>query len=564
MPRQRVTIRKNANVETANESPKKRAKARAHRTRRFPGRGKLRMLPEMPLDILFEIFGQLDPPDVLRLSRTTKALRNSAFMNDPDLPGLPAGLTEPQYANLAFSPHCHFCFTSGEHNILWAFHVRVCHQCLVGRFDECYKIIKKLPRGSMTQNTHLLRRATVGGRIVYSYDEAAEIINSLSELKKGNTSKLEEYINERRKTSRRNSSSETLHHASKAEMSGPLRMARKQRMLQEARDRRKEAICRRLGDLGYGEEETLSEHVLIKSHNALTDRMWDNMKPELVDLMRSSLLKKRQGLVISILKDFIRERPIDEVFPRAVDICVLPHVKAMIEDHSPDAYSTEDGFQDLAADLPRLVQDWREAKTQDLLALLPGPKRNCAFLLRATTFFSCNECSEPLGYPRDDIALLCQNLDSEPWNSGASRVVRACGLDVEMTLAQDMDDVGAWFECVFRWRKAILHDMYHAASGEAGMWKLLGDADADAAEALQEKELRELLWFSFPMLRGHLRASHGIDAPEVEEDYVLHVDASMDQPPFPILLPPRTSPEGYRSPRRRGGLLHCYRRLVAR
>jgi hypothetical protein len=92
-----------------------------------------------------QIFSRLDPPDVLRLARTTKDLRNvlmsrsarsiwkSAFLNDPDLPGLPEGLNEPQYANLVFSPHCNSCFTAGENTILWAFQLRLCQKCMEGR-----------------------------------------------------------------------------------------------------------------------------------------------------------------------------------------------------------------------------------------------------------------------------------------------------------------------------------------------------------------------------------------------------------------------------------------------
>jgi len=65
-----------------------------------------------------QIFSLLEPLDVLRLARTTKALRNvlmsrtamsiwkQALSND-ELPKCPDDLTEPQYANLAFSEHCH-------------------------------------------------------------------------------------------------------------------------------------------------------------------------------------------------------------------------------------------------------------------------------------------------------------------------------------------------------------------------------------------------------------------------------------------------------------------------
>lgn len=233
------------------------------------------------------------------------------------------------------------------------------------------------------------------------------------------------------------------------------------------------------------------------------------MRPRLVELMQSvtekmqrrkrkSLFKKRQRLFLSILQGFIQERPIDEANPRAIDVCVLSNVKAMLEDDSMDAYTTEESFQDLVDDFPRMFEEWRESKTLGLLALLPGHNKDDSdFLLRATTYFRCDGCSEPIAYPRilahaclselqhghrnreDDVALLCTNLNSEPWNydgkrvsyyptaeASAKSVVRGCGLDVNMTTAQDMDDVNPWLEClrcshkvkgraVFRWRKAV-------------------------------------------------------------------------------------------------------------
>jgi DNA-directed RNA polymerase subunit RPC12/RpoP len=311
------------------------------------------------------------------------------------------------------------------------------------------------------------------------------------------------------------------------------------------------------------------------------------MKPQLVDLLesvqekmhrkrRKTLLKTRQRLLLSILKEFTNERPVDEVNPRAIDVCVSPHIKAMIEDPSPDAYTTEDSFQEVLDDLPRFFGEWRESKTRDLLALLPGGTDH-ASLLRATTFFRCSECTEPIAYPRvlahaclsqlrhghrnrdDDVSLLCVNLDSEPWNydgkrvsyypaaeASAQSVVRGCGLDTNLTTAQDMDDVNPWLEClrcshkvkgraIFRWRKAvgflwfnsyeilialqILHDMYHAASAETSTWRLLNEDDSEAAEALQEKAYetdsmtsvaeyvcsRCRQQFSLLHMRGHLR-----------------------------------------------------------
>lgn len=91
-------------------------------TYRKPRRGKLRDLPEMPLDILFEVFAHLLPLDILHLARTSKALRNilmrrsavciwrSAFSNRSRLPlpppPRPEDVTEPQWASLLFDTHC--------------------------------------------------------------------------------------------------------------------------------------------------------------------------------------------------------------------------------------------------------------------------------------------------------------------------------------------------------------------------------------------------------------------------------------------------------------------------
>ncbi|KAJ7775180.1 hypothetical protein B0H16DRAFT_1760930 [Mycena metata] len=620
---------------TLKDSPRKRAKGKtsastsdAPATPRFRGRGQLKMLPEMPLDILFEIFSHLEPPDVLHLSRTTKDLRSllmnhsaisiwkSAFLNDPDLPELPEGLNLPQYANLAFSPHCHSCFIHGEHNVMWTFHLRLCQKCVVERFDELHKVCSKLPGHSMMQNINLLRYGTATlptgiTRVVYSHEEAAEINERLTQLKKGDASKLEEFVAKRKKVVEAIQS-----HAAKAVISGQMRLARKQRLLQEARERRKDEICKRLSDLGYGDEvqflkdtrpEALSEHTLIKSDTVLTDRVWENAKPKLVALMQSvtekmqrrkrkALLKNRQRLLLSVFKQYNLERPIDEINPRPVEICVLPHIKAMLEDPSMDTYTTEEHFQEVVDDLPRLSAAWREEKTSSLLPLLPGGS-NRDLLHRATTYFRCASCNEPIAYPRilahaclselqhghrnrdDDITLLCVSLDSTPWNYDGKRVayypaaevsarsvVQGCGLDPGMTTAQDMDDVNPWIECRWVWGlplvvddarylislpPQILHDMYHAVSSEPVRWRLLNETDADAAEALQE-QLYETDYshnrpeyactkcrdqFSYLQMRGHLRVSHGINDPEVEEDFVLTVDASMDQPPFPLMLP---------------------------
>ncbi|KJA22478.1 hypothetical protein HYPSUDRAFT_139140 [Hypholoma sublateritium FD-334 SS-4] len=81
-------------------------------------RGILRQLMEMPIDILFEIFGHLKPLDLVHMARTTKELRallmsrssisvwRTARSSIPGLPDCPNDLSEPRYATLAFGKSC--------------------------------------------------------------------------------------------------------------------------------------------------------------------------------------------------------------------------------------------------------------------------------------------------------------------------------------------------------------------------------------------------------------------------------------------------------------------------
>lgn len=105
-------------------------------------RGSLATLPNMPLDIIQEIFGYLKPRDLLHLARSNKALRSflmnrsSAFIwkkarnsFEPPFPDCPPDLSEPSYANLAFSHHCHRCLKFTNTRVLWQFRARYCPSC---------------------------------------------------------------------------------------------------------------------------------------------------------------------------------------------------------------------------------------------------------------------------------------------------------------------------------------------------------------------------------------------------------------------------------------------------
>ncbi|KAF7311449.1 F-box domain-containing protein [Mycena kentingensis (nom. inval.)] len=611
--------------------PRRRARVAAKPADAVNIRGKLKLLVEMPLDVLFEIFSQLEPPDLLHLARTTKTLRAhimhrsargiwaSVLRNDPDLPPRPDDLSEPAYVNLAFSQYCDGCLAPTPESILWAFRTRLCEECASKRnFKEMYALSVRTPHIKVHEFSELLRHGIVLSWGVYNKTlfsaEEAEELNGKLELHKDDAKKTAEILAEQKKFVK-----ERQDHAFLAEKAGPRRTLRKVQERDAARKRRKNAICWRLSEIGYDEQveylnayhpRTISEHSLVLSEELLTDEDWQQIRPVLSKVMeditermerkkRKLLIKTRQKNLITILKEYLAERPLDEVNPRAIDCCVIPDIKAMLLDPSKTAYASEDDFSGSIPNLPRICEEWRVSKDRFLLSLLPPSQRTIPDILaRATTFFSCTKCNEPIGYPRvlahacltqlghghrnrdgdDEEVQMYTNLDSEPWNvdgrelrhwpeaaASARMIVRMCDLNEEQTTAKDMDDVRAWVEClrcrsregrtVFRWRKAILHDMYHAAAKEKSRWRLMDEDEADAAEELEKtmykatySDARDFLCaheacreqISFAQMRAHLAQSHGLALngdPELEEDYVLHPDASMHQPPFAFLFP---------------------------
>ncbi|KAI0689362.1 hypothetical protein C8T65DRAFT_817778 [Cerioporus squamosus] len=103
--------------------------------------GGLQNMPDMPLDILIEIFKFMHLRDLLNLARTTKGFRaflmsrksepfwRAARRQIEDLPQCPTFLSEPAYANLMFFSHCHGCLKPNIKAVMWEFLVRYCPKC---------------------------------------------------------------------------------------------------------------------------------------------------------------------------------------------------------------------------------------------------------------------------------------------------------------------------------------------------------------------------------------------------------------------------------------------------
>ncbi|KAG6335460.1 hypothetical protein ID866_3634 [Astraeus odoratus] len=305
------------------------------KVRRGPVVGRLAGLMELPLDILFEIFGHLNPLDVLRLARTTKQFRRvlmhrsalsiwiAARQNVPNLPDCPPYMMD---------------FRLGR---------RICTKCA----KEC-----------MLEDYH-----------VFSGESVYKAVPS----KYGNPQEREAFVKERR--------------ALVFDME-------KACLLQEFctilscllismvwRARRLETVVEELTKLGWGPEiekipprDDLSLHKLVKQPTRLTPRIWSNIRPGMIKYMeqmksqrlereRKALVISRKQIAVSILRAYkINHLPLTEVMPEPVDFFAFPEVDTIIERPTEEEV-TGSSFAGVVARMDELITQWRSRCHDTLL-----------------------------------------------------------------------------------------------------------------------------------------------------------------------------------------------------
>ncbi|GLB43588.1 hypothetical protein LshimejAT787_1401000 [Lyophyllum shimeji] len=434
--------------------------------------GRLAGLMDLPIDILFEIFGHLKPFDLLRLSRMTKEFRRllmhkssvsvwkAALERIPGLPPCPPGISEPAWVNLAFDPHCHFCFTTGVRPVEWALRVRICTKCAKDQITEVYMpdvvIDERVDTDNYPFESLLPYRLGKRGRRGVLITELQKVKQQYKALK-GKDARLA-FIRERRMLK-----SEIQKHALLCSAWARNQNFDRSHELQQLKDERRHAVIARLNALGYAEDiagirypDALEDHALVKKPQKLTDRIWANIKGPIIDFMEemrtkrlarehAQLVLERKPSAVAAFRDYKNSRlPVTDVMPQGLDVCDFPPVKAILEQPS-DVTIDKDSFADIIPLLPELIAEWRVSlddqltgviKFEDRLARIrrnemliasmfapswaeyddyddvyddvPSPQSPLAEmtlsdrLKLATTVFSCKACTHNDGYDDGD------------------------------------------------------------------------------------------------------------------------------------------------------------------
>ncbi|KAK0486422.1 hypothetical protein IW261DRAFT_797049 [Armillaria novae-zelandiae] len=369
--------------------------------------GKLSAFVELPLDILLEVFGLLNPLDLLRLARLSKDFRKvlmsksticawkSARSNLEGFPGPYPGMSEPAWVNLAFMPECHYCTKTVRHPDMFL-KTRLCPSCaktrLVGREElmngaprseeELIPIVFKLIPTHFTTYQRQRHRHLDLFALRSEYDAIQSQISAASddELVQLELERSAFMIEHRK-------------HAAICTEWHDQRVSDRQDEIDELKMNRKLAIYDKLKELGYEEDiksvrypDRFAEHALVKKNSPLTDRAWANIKSEMVGWAesmrvkrlareREALINTRKSIAVTILRGYKNEStnyPLKHIFPTIADFCTFPPVREVLELPSEVVVNAQ-SFSEVLPQIPHLFRRWRSHVRGMLSQFILGP-----------------------------------------------------------------------------------------------------------------------------------------------------------------------------------------------
>ncbi|KAJ7459070.1 hypothetical protein B0H11DRAFT_178141 [Mycena galericulata] len=352
------------------------------RPRTMKKKGSLQKLLDISLDVLFEIFGNLQPLDVLRLSRTSKEFRDllmrrssitiwkSSLNNVPGLPPCPQWMTEPQWVSLVFDPTCQVCQKIAR-KVDWGLFIRICGKCAKTHVSSS---LPRLRDPDMIRFVELVPTRpdfTKPYKTVYFCEEIGRVRASYNALKDREEKK--KFVEERKELVK------SLKELSKSCEAWSQGIAdNRSTELADLRENRFNAITAKLTALGWGVEldnilpmDSLHSHKLVKQPHVLTDRTWSTIEPEMVRYMEqmkakrllrehAALVVKRKAIATKVFRTFKRSQlPWTDVMPGGPDFCEFPEISAIIK-AAVDVDVDEHTFEAMLPDFPVMIATWRE------------------------------------------------------------------------------------------------------------------------------------------------------------------------------------------------------------
>ncbi|KAI5823533.1 hypothetical protein K523DRAFT_376815 [Schizophyllum commune Tattone D] len=469
---------------------------------RIRKKGKLAALPEMPLYVLYEIFSNMHPLDLLHVSRTTKMLRSVLMSRSsawiwkescaraiPALPPVPADLDIPQFVRLAYDRTCHYCGASGARIV----------KCLVkdNLFIEEFATWHRFPsfKNWNYQIGQFIPRVRTGltRRSRYRYPKPS-IDAFAAAFAADGVGEMDEDQERAWLDPRAKQFAALAQHASICEEWDEERQSDRSWELQAIRDERKKNILQRLTELGWAEEveksrDKLCAHKLVHKAQPLSEKVGNNVKDTLLahitELQTKRIAEEKEDAILNrcqalakAYSEFLHTKPFTAILPTVGDIYTLHEFANLIEVTHYEEEIPQATYRALLDAPPdSYFESWREncdAALVNVLNSIPregSPATRADLRLATTAFVTPNGHFSPLtqGYPhilasdRMTDGQICDDrrqmtLRQRPWTATGLRVavrhraraeavVALAGLDPKTATSDEMDALDPWFLC---------------------------------------------------------------------------------------------------------------------
>jgi len=392
--------------------------------------GKLAQLMSMPLDVFFEITEQLEPFDILQLSRVSKRFRSTfaskhsrhiwvAARRNISMPECPSDLTELQYASLMFEQTCQAC-GSRAYKVDYSLRLRLCGPCFETNVKVGSKVMRLRYMGTGIPDLifTLLPRSSLEYSRNYSYGSPA-ILSGISDSDaKTNGRHNAYYVPELEMVIKRyqalTADPTSLGHFVKQQQTVASQMMKNARLLtewvttrkvQKVADKNQKALesCERMANreasieakllkLGWEEKDLPSEwdskwRALVKQPHELTPQIWKVIQPKLVGILEDYRRAENQ-IIIRTRRDQ-REREFEPFWdefvlsyswdseklwalPRFVDACDLPVIDKMLAEDESSIQVTAQRWLAVVASVPDEMKTFADRVMHDVVRLLKG------------------------------------------------------------------------------------------------------------------------------------------------------------------------------------------------
>lgn len=424
----RPTKKRKSDTPSANGPATKRA--------RTAKKGRLSGLLDISLDIVFEIFGNLHPLDLLRISRISKEFRNLLMHKSsrhiwksslssvvPTLPPCAPGMTEPQWVSLVFDTTCYVCQKTAR-KADWGLFIRICNKCAKSHLGSGMLFSPESEKTDFMSLIPTRRDAAKPYRKVWFKKELESIKTKCNAIQ--GAEEKRKFVEDRKELV-----SSLKEHTTLCEAWAETIAESRSSELADLKEERFAAITAKLISLGWGMEldniqdpDSLRSHKHVKQPNPLTERTWKTIKPDLLifmELMKkkrldrelAALVVERKAIAGKVLRTFKRSQlPWTDIMPGVSDFLSFPEIKAVI-DQAFEVEVDEQSFEALLPAFPGMIATWRESIVK---LLVHQRKRLCKDqteddeeimrqLKLATSVFKCHSCGDDAGDPYFDSIM---------------------------------------------------------------------------------------------------------------------------------------------------------------